>query len=317
MKQMICSLVPNQEVASYFLIADLPQVRKSKKGSDYLCLELVDASGKVDARLWDIPAGLDVNSLKKVIVKIKGMTSEWDGKLQVSISQIRKVEESDGVDLGDFFERSKRDPEEMWSELIQIVGGITNGYVRQLLFDVLRENEVSFKRAPAAMKVHHAYIGGLLEHVLDMCKVALPICENYGLSKDLVLAGCVLHDVGKIFELTYDFGIGYSVEGTLIGHISQGVVLVSEAIRKIDGFPSQMKMAIMHLLIAHHGATAWGSPRVPLMREAICLHLIDMLSSKMGICARAAKSGISTEGLTEWVKELEGPLWIMSWEEQE
>jgi 3'-5' exoribonuclease len=200
---------------------------------------------------------------------------------------------------------------------MQIVGGVANEYVRQLLFDVLRENEVNFKRAPAAKSIHHNYLGGLLEHVLDMCKVALPICENYGLSKDLVLAGCVLHDVGKIFELTYDFGIGYSVEGTLIGHISQGVVLVSEAIRKIDGFPSQMKMAIMHLLIAHHGATAWGSPRVPLMREAICLHLIDMLSSKMGICARAAKSGISTEGLTEWVKELEGPLWIMSWEEQE
>ena len=311
MKQMICTLVPNQEVASFFLIADLPQVRKSKKGSDYCCLELVDKSGKVDARLWDVPVGLDVNSLKKVIVKVRGMTSEWDGKLQVSISQIRKVEEADGVDLGDFFERSERDPEEMFSELMQIVGGVANGYVRQLLFDILRENEVRFKRAPAAMKVHHVYIGGLLEHVLDMCKVAIPICENYGLSKDLVLAGCVLHDVGKCFELTYDFGIGYSVEGTLIGHISQGMVLTSEAIRKIDGFPSQMRMAILHLVASHHGLLAYGSPKVPLMREAIALNLVDLLSSKMGICARAVKSGISAENLTEWVKELEGPLFVM------
>jgi 3'-5' exoribonuclease len=311
MKQMISDLVPNQEVTSFFLITDLPQVRKSKKGSDYACLELVDKSGKVDARLWEIPAGLDINSLKKVVVKVRGQCTEWDGKLQISISQIRLAEKADGVDMADFFERSERDPEEMFSELMQIVGGVANGYVRQLLFDVLHENEENFKRAPAAMKVHHAYIGGLLEHVLDMCKVAIPICENYDLSKDLVLAGCVLHDAGKIFELTYDFGIGYSVEGTLIGHISQGVVLVSEAIRKIDGFPSRMKMAIMHLLIAHHGATAWGSPRVPLMREAICLHLIDMLSSKMGICARVIKSGISAECLTEWVKELEGPLFVM------
>ena len=311
MKQMICALVPNQEVASYFLIADLPQVRKSKKGSDYMCLELVDASGKVDARLWDVPAGLDANSLKKVIVKVRGMTSEWDGKLQVSISQIRKVEESDGVDLGDFFERSERDPEEMWSELIQIVGGITNGYVRQLLFDVLRENEVSFKRAPAAMKVHHAYIGGLLEHVLDMCKVALPICKNYGLSVDLVLAGCMLHDVGKLFELSYDMGIGYTVEGTMLGHISQGMMLVSRTIDEIEGFPREMKIAVLHLIASHHGLLAYGSPRVPLMREAIALNLIDLLSSKMGICARVLKSGIGPEGLTEWIKELEGPLWTI------
>lgn len=312
MKQMISNLIPNQEVMSFFLITDLPQVRKNKKGTDYACFELVDKSGKIDARLWDVPPGLDVNSLKKVIVKVRGITSEWDGKLQVSISQIRRVEESDGVDLGDFFERSERDPEEMWKELRHILAtNLTEIPVVQLLSAIFEENELSFKRAPAAMKVHHAYIGGLLEHVLDMCKVAIPICENYGLSKDLVLAGCVLHDVGKIFELTYDFGIGYSVEGTLVGHIGQGMVLVSEAIRKIDGFPSQMKMAIMHLVVSHHGLTSWGSPRVPLMRESICLHLIDMLSSKMGICARAAKSGISAEGLTEWVKELEGPLFVM------
>jgi 3'-5' exoribonuclease len=307
---MICSLVPNQEVASFFLIADLPQVRKSKKGSDYMCLELVDASGKVDARLWDVPAGLDVNSLKKVIVKIKGMTSEWDGKLQISISQIRKVEESDGVNLGDFFERSERDPEEMWKELRHILAtNLTEIPVVQLLSAILKENEVNFKRAPAAMKVHHAYLGGLLEHVLDMCKVAIPICENYGLSKDLVLAGCVLHDVGKCFELTYDFGIGYSIEGTLIGHIGQGMVLASEAIGKVEGFPQQMKMAIMHLIASHHGMLQYGSPKVPLMREAIALNLIDLMSSKMGICARATKVGISAEGLTEWVKELDGPLY--------
>jgi len=312
MKQMICSLVPNQEVASYFLVVDAPQVRKGKRG-DYACLELVDASGKIGARLWEIPPGLIVGGLAKTIVKVKGQCTEWNGELQISISQIRPTFAGDDMDMGDFFERSERDPLEMWGDLNELIlEHVDDAHLNKLLCSILTGNKEDFCRAPAAKSVHHAYLGGLLEHVLDMCKVAIPICKNYGLSKDLVLAGCVLHDIGKIFELTYDFGIGYSVEGTLIGHISQGMALTSEAIGKIDGFPPQMKMAIMHLIASHHGLLAYGSPRVPLMREAIALNLVDLLSSKMGICARAMKSGISAENLTEWVKELEGPLFVMN-----
>ena len=312
MKQMICSLVPNQDVKSYFLVVDAPQVRKSKRGTDYATLELVDASGKIDARLWEIPAALELKWLKRAIVKVEGQTSEWEGKLQVTISKIRLVCDDDhaDMDLGDFFEASPFDPDTMWEELLHIVDmNIVNEKVLTLIRKVLLQNEANFKRAPAAKHVHHAYIGGLLEHVLDMCKVAIPICENYGLSTDLVLAGCVLHDIGKCFELTYDFGIGYSVSGSLIGHIGQGVMMVYEAIDKVDGFPQQMKVAIMHLILSHHGSTSWGSPRVPLMREAIALHLTDMLSSKMGICARVLKSGVDDEGFTEWCRELEGRLW--------
>jgi 3'-5' exoribonuclease len=317
MKQMISDLVPNQDVTSFFLIADLPQVRKSKKGSDYACLELVDASGKVDARLWDVPAGLGVNSLKKVIVKVKGTTSEWDGKLQVSISQIRKVEEADGVDLGDFFEASPFDPKEMWSELMQIVGGVANGYVRQLLFDVLRENEVNFKRAPAAKSIHHCYISGLLEHSLSLCKTALLICERYSLDKDLMVAACCLHDLSKIDELDYSMGNSYTLQGSMLGHLAMGMMRVSEAINKIEGFPPLLKIAILHMIAAHHGSLAWGSVRVPLMKEALAFHLCDMLDSRLAICDRALRGNVNEHGLTDFVRELEGPLWRGPWQEEE
>lgn len=312
MKQNIADLEPNQVVLSYFLIVDLPQVRKSKKGTDYACLELIDKTGKVDGRIWEIPTGLDVNSLKKVVVKVFGEVSEWDGKLQVSISKIRPINADDQVDMDDLFERSERDPEEMWQELLGIVHDRVTSWspVQRLLVNIMVENEKAFKIAPAAKRVHHAYLGGLLEHVLDMCNVALPICANYALDVDLVIAGCVLHDVGKIFELTYDFGIGYSPEGSLLGHVSQGMMLVAKVIDTMEDFPIPTKISILHLIASHHGLLQYGSPKVPLMREAIVLNLVDLMSSKMGICATALKSGTNPEGFTEWIKEFEGPLFV-------
>ena len=312
MKPYIADLVPNEEITSYFLISDAPIVRKSKKGTDYLCIKLFDKTGDVDARLWEIPKDLEVSALKKVIVKVRGQVTEWQDQQQISISQIRIVNGGDEVDMADFFERSVRDPEEMWSELFHIVDmSIVDEGVLTLIRRMLLQNKANFCKAPAAKSVHHAYLGGLVEHILDMCNVALPICKNYSLNVDLVLAGCVLHDVGKLFELSYDMGIGYTLEGSMLGHITQGMLLIAKEIDGIENFSAQAKVAILHLVASHHGLLAYGSPRVPLMREAIALNLIDLLSSKMGICARAIKSGINSEGLTDWVKELEGPLWIL------
>ncbi len=313
MKSMVSDLVTNEEVTSFFFVPELPQIRKSKKDRDYVCLKLQDKTGTIDGRIWDIPPGLDATKIaKNSFVKLRGQVTEWQEVKQVSISQLRIVDVSDDVELGDFFERSERDPRDMLSELCLLLDQNVDDYhVMTLMTAILSNNQEKLLQAPAAKSVHHAYIGGLLEHMLSMTKIAIPICKHYDLNNGLVLAACVLHDIGKIHELTFPIGIGYSLEGTLLGHISIGMQMASDEIGKIKGFPQITRMALLHLVASHHGLLEYGSPKVPLMREAIAFHLIDMLDAQMAICARALKKGVDDLGLTEWVKELGGPLYAM------
>jgi 3'-5' exoribonuclease len=317
MKTYVKDLEVNSEVVSYFLVVDLPQVRKSKKDTDYWCFKLVDKTGEVDARLWEVPQGLEPSTFQKTFVKVRGQVSEWAGQKQVAVSQIRQVGADDPVDPVDFFQRSEREPEEMFSELMQIVGGVEGGYIRTLLFNILKKNKEKFCLAPAAKSIHHNYLGGLLEHSLSLCKTSLMLSDRYNLNRDLMVAACILHDIGKVKEMSYSMGIGYTIEGSLLGHISIGMVEVATAMDDLGEFPGELRIAILHLIASHHGALAWGSPRVPLMREAIAFHLCDMIDSKMAICDRVLKDGISPEGLGAWSKELEGQLWVGPWQKDE
>ena len=310
MKSMISELVVNEEVTSYFLVSEFPQVRKNKKDKDYLCLKIQDKTGNMEARVWDIPPNLDPKSLVAgSIIKVQGQVSKWNKEVQLTIKQIRLINEADQTDIVDFFERSERDPEEMFDELYAILESLEYGQVKNLLFKILYENKDNLLKAPAAKSVHHNYVGGLLEHVLSLCKTAIVVSQRYDLRLDLMLATCLLHDIGKVVELTYPI-IGYSTQGTLLGHISIGMMMVAKAIDEVENFDPKLKMTILHLMASHHGTLAWGSPRVPLMKEAIAFHLIDSLDAKLAICDKAIKKGISAEGMTEWVKELEGPLFF-------
>lgn len=316
----IKDIVTDAEVAGFFLTSSA-QVRKTKKDKDYVCLKLCDKTGEVDARLWDIPEGFEPKD--GVIVKVKGQSSTYNDQLQVSIAQIR-VAEVDEYALEDFFRRSEREPFDMMTDLRRLLSDrlapwslvgdappddLPKTPVYQLLDDVLLANKELLYLAPAAKSVHHCYLGGLLEHVLSMCRAAVPLCEHYGLREELVLAGCVLHDVGKIRELEFNRGTSYSTEGTLLGHIVIGLQMISEAMSKVD-FPPKLKMEILHLVASHHGQLSFGSPKIPLMREAIALHLIDMLDSRMGICAEAMRGNYAADqAFTNWVSALEGPLY--------
>jgi 3'-5' exoribonuclease len=309
-KPYINELEVNEDIISYFLISEAPQVRKSKKGTDYLTLELIDRTGKIGGRVWEIPAGLDVNSLKQCLVKVRGSVTEWNDVKQLSISQIRPIVDSDEVDYGDFFERSERDPEEMYDELIQLLdSNLTNDWIKILLRRLLTVNKADFCNAPAAKSVHHNFLGGLLQHVLGLCHAAVDVSRLYKLEVNLMLAACITHDIGKIRELTYQLGVGYTLEGTLLGHISIGMQMAADAANAIDGFPQQLKITILHLIAAHHGLRDWGSPVVPAMRESVAFHLLDMLDSRIEICNKALKGELNADGLTAWVKELESPLW--------
>lgn len=314
MKTMVSELTVNTQVLSFFFVSEPPQVRKTKKDKDYMCLKLQDKTGLVDGRVWDYPQGFDPASIKKgSFIKIKAQVSEYNDVTQLAIDAIRLANDGDALELGDFFERCERDPRDMWNELFYIVERSMpdTSKIKELLINLYEENKEKILQAPAAKSTHHAYLGGLLEHVLSMATVATPICDHYRVNKELVVAACMLHDIGKIHELTFPIGISYSIEGTLLGHISMGMEMVSRAIDKVEDFPPKMRMALLHLIASHHGLLEYGSPKVPLMKEAVVFHLIDMLDAKAMICDKAIKKGLDDIGLTEWVKELGGPLYVL------
>jgi 3'-5' exoribonuclease len=313
MKPMASELVVNENTTTFFFVSETPQERKSKKDKPYLCLKLQDKTGIIDGRVWDYPKGFDPTTIKKgSFVKIKANVGEWNDVVQLSIEVIRLVKDDDAIDLGDFFERSERDPQEMFGVLYDLIAiNMRDGPTRTLLFSLLEEHREKFCQAPAAKSIHHAYLGGLLEHVLSMAQVAIPIADHYEVSREIMIAACVLHDFGKIFELTYPIGIGYSLEGSLLGHITIGMELVSRKMDSIEGFPQKMKIAILHMIASHHGLLEYGSPKVPLMKEAVIFHLIDMMDARGMMCDRAAKKGLDENGMTEWVREIGGPLFVL------
>jgi 3'-5' exoribonuclease len=310
-KTYIKDLVANDEVTSFFLSPELPTVRKSKKDTDYLVLKLIDKTGEIDARVWQVPRGFDPKSVAKKIVKIKGTVSEWNEQKQLSISAIRPIVDADNVDMEDFFEASPFPIEEMWSELMRIVGSLDNSHVRQLLFNLLKANETAFKKSPAAKSVHHGFIGGLLEHSLSLCKTGDLLSVRYGLDRNLMIAAGVLHDLGKCFELSCDMGTSYTVKGTLLGHLVIGLLILNKAMDEDDSFPDDLRMTLLHIIEAHHGRLEFGSPKTPLTKEALAFHLCDMLDSQLAIFDRMIKGGINEDNVTEWCKELGGPLYVL------
>ena len=313
MKTYVTDLQPNTEATSHFMVAET-QIRKTKFDKPYLVMKLVDKTGQIDGRMWDIPKELDVTTIKRgSVVKVQADVSEWNGGNQLTIRKIRIIEEGqlfgDEVRAEDFLESSENDPDKMWQELMDRLDRMEDGHLRLLVSNILTNNREKFCKAPAGKSVHHCYLGGLLEHSLSMCEVAVLVAKKYGLDRDLLLAGCVLHDIGKVNELSYEWVLGYTVEGTLVGHISQGMIMVSQHMDQIKDFPKKLRIALMHLIASHHGLLEYGSPKVPLTKEAIAFNLIDLLDSKLAICDRAFKKGIDADGLTEWSRELGGPLW--------
>jgi 3'-5' exoribonuclease len=194
----------------------------------------------------------------------------YNNRSQLTIHRLRRVEDSE-VDFRDFFPASQRDPDMMWGELRAIVAGIAARY----------------RIAPAAKTIHHAFRSGLLEHVLSLCNLAKFTAAHYAnVDADLLLAGCVLHDIGKIHELTYERGFGYSAEGQLLGHITIAIRMLAEKLRTVPQFPAELRTLLEHLILSHHGQLDFGSPKVPAFPEALLLHYLDDMDSKME-CMRA------------------------------
>lgn len=292
MKQsFVSSLQDGQTVTTHFLVC-VKEIRSTREGKSYLRLELGDATGRVEARMWDrfdqMAAGFEQDDF----VKVQARVENYRNKLQLAIDKIRKADESE-VDPADFFAHTRENVDEMYARLLKIVGSVGNPWLRQLLDSVVQDPAIvpRLKRAPAAKVMHHAFYGGLLEHVLSLCDLCKVVLTHYPeADADLLLTGAVLHDVGKLTELSYERSLGYTDEGQLLGHILLEYELVTKKIDALAGFPPELKVLIQHLLVSHHGKYEFGSPKLPMFREALMLHYLDDLDSKMAAIRSALDS---------------------------
>lgn len=281
-------LQPNQVMTTTFLV-HTKDVRQKKSGEPYLSLLLGDRTGEVDGKMWDNVGEVLDTFDRDDFVKVKGVLQIFQNRPQLTIHKMMRLQDSE-IDLGDYFPCSERNPDEMFAELRAIVAGIQNPYLRALLDAFMDDEKIArlYRTAPAAKTVHHAFLGGLLEHVLSVCQLCRMTASHYkDIDLDLLLAGAILHDVGKISELTYERAFGYSTDGQLLGHIMIGMQMLNDKICGVPDFPPKLRILLQHMILSHHGELEFGSPKVPAFPEALLLHHLDNLDSKME-CMRAA-----------------------------
>ncbi len=280
-------LQPNQVVTASLLV-HAKEVRQKKTGEPYLSLTLGDRTGDLDAKMWDSVAEAVDTFDRDDFIKVKGAVQLFHNRPQLTIHRLRRMDESE-IDIADYFPASRRDIEEMWTELREAVAAVSNPHIRALLDAVLDDPDIAvrLRRAPAAKQIHHAYIGGLLEHVTSLGRLARLATAHYPFADyDLVIAGVVLHDIGKIHELNYERGFSYSTPGQLLGHINIGMQMIAEKLRGLPEFPPRLRLLVEHLILSHHGSLEFGSAKTPMFPEALLLHYLDDMDSKME-CMRA------------------------------
>jgi len=306
----VSELEANQLANGVFLVQN-KDVRQKKFGEPFLSLTLADRTGDVDAKMWDNVDKVMETFSRDDFVRVKAMPQVFQNRIQLTIHTLVRVSDSE-VDFADYFPASARDPEEMFAELNGVIASLSNPHLRALLEALFVDPVIAakFKRAPAAKTIHHAWLGGLIEHVLSLCTLARAVAPQYPhIDLDLLLTGVILHDIGKIDELIYDRGFGYSPEGQLLGHLVQGLAMVEEKLRGLPEFPPRLAVLVKHMILSHHGELEFGSPKVPMFAEALLLHHLDNLDSKMESVRGAIEKDRSLEGVwTGFVSSLDRTL---------
>jgi len=295
----VSSLQDGQAVTSLFLVREKEIRTSPRTGSSWLQLELSDRTGTISAKMWENFTAIVSTFDRDDVVQIRGRVKLYNGQKELALEAVIPSAEHD-YELADFLPHTKYDVEELYSKLRAAVAQMGNPYLQRLLTSFIADPAIApkLKRAPAAMTMHHAFIGGLLEHIVSLIGLARAISEHYReLDADLLLTGVVLHDIGKIEELRYERGIEYSTEGRLLGHIMIGAGMVHERIKAISGFPAPLAVLVEHLILSHHGTHEFGSPALPQVREAVALNFIDDLDSKMAAMGATIDS---LSGDDEW-----------------
>lgn len=277
-----CQQHENQAVTSNFVVAS-KQVKNKKNGELYLSLALADRTGQVQANMWDNVADA-LNSFEQDdFVKVKGTVQKYNGRWQLTVHKVRKLADNE-IDYADYLPKTSKDIDQLWRTLGEFVESFQNPWLKRLVQNFMADEAIAtaYKNAPAAKTLHHAYVGGLLDHVVSLFTVCDLTSRNYPqVNRDLLLTGAFLHDIGKIHELSYQRSISYTTKGQLLGHMIIELEMLHEKLAHIPGFPDELKILIEHLIISHHGQYEFGSPKLPMFPEALMLHYLDDLDSKM------------------------------------
>ena len=283
-KTFIKDIKERDQVSDTFLAAK-KDVGVSRTGKPYLIVRIMDSTGEMEVRVWEEAEAIARKFDKDDIVLVKGYAVAYQGGLQVNATDVAAVSGEGEGSLRDYLPASVRPPGEMMAELDGVIAGMKDAYLKRLLTGIFSDADLRerFITAPAAKSMHHPYLGGLLEHVLSICSLASLVTAHYkkGINKDLLTAGAILHDIGKIYELTYRRSFDYTDEGKLLGHITIGVGLIDRNIEAIPDFPEETAMLLKHMILSHHGHLEFGSPKRPKTLEAFILYYLDDLDAKV------------------------------------
>jgi len=307
----LARLDENQAVESHYLVLSKQQ-RTTRTAKPYLSLILGDNSGQIEARVWD-PADtrIDQDFSKGDVVKIRAAVSKFEGVLQLKVERLRKLSIPE-FERADLLPATTYDVGELWQKLEAAVASFTEPDLKRLLITILADPRIraAFREAPAAKQLHHAWLGGLLEHVVSLIGLADRVVPHYPiLMRDLVITGVILHDIGKIHELAWETGFEYTLEGQLLGHIQIGMAMVEKTIDSLPDFPPRLKTLVLHLILSHHGKLEFGSPKLPMIPEALMLNFLDDIDAKMQTLAsefqKAARQGKSPDEMTDRIWALD------------
>ncbi len=277
-----CPQHENKVITSSFVVAS-KQVKAKKNGEPYLALILADRTGQIEAKMWDNVEEFIEAFEQEDFLKVKGLINKYKNRFQLTVHKLRRMQESE-IDFADYLPKTTKDIGELWRTLTEFVASFQNPHLKVLVESFMADPEIAerYRNAPAAKSLHHAYIGGLLDHVVSLFRSCDLVCRNYPqVNRDLVLTGAFLHDIGKIHELTYNRSFSYSTRGQLLGHMIIELEMLQAKIEKLPGFPPELKTLLEHLIISHHGQYEFGSPKLPMFPEALMLHYLDDLDSKM------------------------------------
>src|SRR6202050_5702620 len=277
-----CARHENKVITSSVVVV-AKQIKPKKTGEPYLALTLGDRTGQLEAKMWDnVEEVLDAFE-QDDFLKIKGLVNKYKNRFQLTIHKLRKLGESE-IEFSEYLPKTTKNIDELWQTVTGFVASFQNPYLKSLVQAFMSDPEIAaaYRNAPAAKTLHHAYIGGLLDHVVSLFRSCDLVCRNYPLvNRDLLLTGAFLHDIGKIHELAYNRSFSYTTRGQLLGHMIIELEMLQAKLALVPDFPAELKTLLEHLIISHHGEYEFGSPKLPMFPEALLLHYMDDLDSKM------------------------------------
>ncbi len=323
-RRTIAEMNSAETIEQVFMISQ-PVLRTTSRGDYYIAAYLGDKTGRVNSRMWQASEDVFDTLPQEGFVWVKGRTELYQNALQVVIDAVRPVDMEE-VDLMDFMPTTDKDVEEMFMRLRQLLlTSVKNHHLLSLIQKFFDDEELMtlFRTAPAAITLHHAYIGGLLEHTLSLVELGARVMPHYPeLNADLVLAGLFLHDIGKTTELDYDISFKYSDQGHLIGHLVKGVMMVEDKIRELNKesetpFPRRLADCLEHIIVSHHGIREFGCPILPSTPEAFAVHFLDNLDSKIALTLTEIGKDSNKSNWTHYIKALDTPLFKLKCDDPE